>query len=87
MTRLLALAILILLVYLVLSAALERLKPPPPQRRSGGTGKTAGGGPTEKLVRCPACGVRVPESRTVRGTQGERYCSEECRRHGPARPG
>lgn len=84
--RYLALAILVLLVWYFLSRLLREV------RRSlagedrdavrGGRGDAGGAAPTERLLPCAACGVRVPESRMLAGG-GQRYCSAECRRIGP----
>lgn len=85
MLRLLALLLLALLIWMVLSRLLAWLLPSPAPRRRGGAagaGSHAGGRrPVEKLLRCDACGVRVPESRVlVTAGGGEVYCSESCRR-------
>jgi hypothetical protein len=42
--------------------------PPPPAKAAG------------SLVRCVACGVHVPQARSVAGAGGEPFCSEACRR-------
>lgn len=76
MLRFLALVLLLLLVWGAIVLLLERIR--------NGTGRqvrgaSAGG---EELVRCAACGTRVPASRAIGGAAG-RFCSEACRRRAP----
>lgn len=80
--RYLALAILVLLVWYLLSRLLREVR-----RSLAGEGRDAvrgrgdagGTAPTERLLPCAACGVRVPESRML-AAGGARYCSAECSR-------
>lgn len=82
MLRFLALALLVLLIWMALSALLERVR----RAAGGGTGPSRGRSapvsraPGEPLVRCESCGVRIPASRVLPGTAAGVYCSEECRR-------
>ncbi len=93
MTRLLVLILLAILVYLLVSALLRRLSAAAGMggRRVGkgapGRGSARGSARGESLVRCAACGVRLPESRALpapaRGRGGGAvFCSEDCRRQG-----
>lgn len=78
--RYLALAILVLLVWRLLShllAEARRSLSGPPRDEVRGRDGGAGGG-AERLLPCATCGVRVPESRLL-GSGDERYCSPECR--------
>lgn len=80
MLRLLVLALLLLLVWRATMLLLERARLGA-ERQVRGTGRgTAADG--EELVRCAACGTRVPASRAVDGDAG-RYCSEACRSRAP----
>ena len=79
MTRLLALIVLAILIWVFLQnlkqkvrisvGASRRSAAPPPQTS------------VENLVRCTACGVHVPRSRALPGAVGTEavYCSERCR--------
>ena len=95
MTRLLALILLAILVYLLVSALVRRLsvaagiqgRRRPGHRRPPGAGAPRGPARGEALVRCDACGLRLPESRALpaaAGRGGGVFCSEECRRRGRA---
>lgn len=78
MLRLIAILVVAVLLWLVLRAALAaaaRLAAPPPQQRSASSSTATIG---ERLVACTTCGVRIPESRAVRGS-GSVYCSTDCR--------
>lgn len=82
MLRLLALIILVLLIWMVLSALLTRLRGGG-ARRGGSRPVEKAGPPGEPLLRCESCGVRVPASRILPSAGGEVFCSEDCRRRGP----
>jgi uncharacterized protein len=77
MLRLLVVVLLIVLVWLVLSALLERLRAPDGGR--GGNRRRGAGGPAEPLLRCERCGVRVPRSRSLPAPGGGVFCSPACR--------
>jgi len=68
MLRLLVLVLLVLLIWVLLSALLTWLRATaaasrsPSARRNRGA---SGPGPAERLLRCATCGVRVPESRAL----------------------
>jgi hypothetical protein len=51
---------------------------------TSGSGRSAGAG--ERMVKCAACGVYVPEPEALPGPRGpqagEFFCSPECRRQG-----
>lgn len=79
-------AVLVLLAWYFLSRLLVEVRAALSGHDAGrgavrGAGAT-GDGHAERLLPCAACGVRVPESRMLTHG-GERYCSPECRRHGP----
>jgi len=79
MLRFLAFLVVILLLWMLLSALLERLR-----RAARSTGQQdrpggAGAAPVEHLVRCETCGVRVPQSRALPAPGGGAFCSEACR--------
>jgi len=93
MLRLLVLVLLVLLIWVFLSALLTRLRialsaSRPTAGRSGPGAAT--GRPAERLLRCATCGVRVPESRALpafhrrhaaaHAADGTAFCSEACRR-------
>jgi hypothetical protein len=91
MLRLLVLVLLVLLIWIFLSALLARLRialsaPTPEARRRSARSAAGTSRSAEHLVRCSACGVRVPQSRALpapgaRGaTEGAAFCSEACRR-------
>ncbi len=85
MLRLLLLVALALALWSVLSPLLDRSG-----KRSGGRdAPPAPGG--ERLVRCAACGIRIPTSRALPATAGARdpaarYCSPVCRQAGEQLP-
>jgi len=83
MLRLIVLAVLLLVVFWLVSRWLVQTTPAP--RRDAGSRPPPS--PPEPLLRCSACGVRVPESRAVPAGQGgaSRVCSEGCRRRAEAR--
>lgn len=54
-----------------LENVVDRAAGKPPRRASG------------ELVKCSSCGVHLPAERLVSGRSGL-YCSEGCRRRGPA---
>jgi hypothetical protein len=83
--RLLALLVIALLIWMLLRRLLGYLLPAAPPVRRTGRRSTGAPRPAERLLRCEACGVRVPESRALRGrtstADGDAvYCSEACRR-------
>ncbi len=83
-----------LLFLLGLGYLVYRLFSPRPPRGARTAGDRAGygrsatsasGGPAvvgEKMVKCAACGLYVPEHEALRGQRGKQcfYCSEECRK-------
>lgn len=84
MTRFLVILALLVLIGLSIDRGIDRVI----ARLRGGTGPRRGaagphpGSPTaitETLVRCPRCGVYVPQTRTVKDGQGRVFCSERCR--------
>lgn len=85
MTRLLAIVVLAIVVWLLLEWVYRKLMggaglDPGTGRRRASRGRHAGGG--EPLVRCDACGTYVPGSRALDaggGGAGRRACSPECR--------
>jgi|GEM_PF-1335857 len=93
MTRLLVLILLAILIYLLVSALLRRLSAAAgiggARVGKGAPGQRPTASPTrgEALVRCAACGVRLPESRALPASAkgpggGAVFCSEDCRRQG-----
>jgi hypothetical protein len=75
MLRFLVLALVLLLAWRATMLLLERARlGAERQMRGGGRRATAG----EELVRCVACGTRVPASRALAGDAGL-VCSETCR--------
>lgn len=81
MTRLLAIALLAILVWLVLEWAYRKLMgvaglDHATGRRRVGPRRSQPGG--EPLVRCDACGTYVPESRAL-AAGGRSACSRACR--------
>lgn len=79
MLRFFALLLLALIFWMLLSRLLAYLAPAPPRDRRGAGARGVGRRPAEQLVRCAACGVRVPESRALAAAGGV-YCSPSCRR-------
>lgn len=81
MTRLLAIVVLAIVVWLLLEWVYRKLMAPTGTgRRRASRGRHAGGG--EPLVRCDACGTYVPGSRALDAggsAAGRRACSPECR--------
>jgi len=87
MLRFLAFLIVVLLLWMLLSAVLQRLRRGAArstghQARQGG----ADAAPVEHLVRCEECGVRVPQSRALPAPGGAVFCSEACRHRAGAGP-
>jgi hypothetical protein len=85
MLRLVVLALVILIVWLLLVRAARRLRAAfgPPAAGARGRGDPAGAaGALDRLVPCAVCGVRFPARRALAaaGRPGEAYCSEACRR-------
>lgn len=75
MLRFLVLALVLLLAWRATVLLLERARlGAERQMRNGGRRAAAG----EELVRCAACGTRVPASRALAGEAGP-VCSETCR--------
>ncbi|HEX6202773.1 MAG TPA: PP0621 family protein [Thermoanaerobaculia bacterium] len=82
MLRFLVLALVVLLLWRATMLLLGRLGAGPERQvrgRRGGPGAAARG---EELVRCAACGTRVPVSRALSAAAGS-FCSEACRRAAP----
>lgn len=85
MTRLLALVVLAVVVWILLEWGYRKLMAatgldPATGRRRSSSGSSASRG--EPLVRCEACGTYVPDSRALKvgGSAGVwRACSPECR--------
>lgn len=82
MLRLLILALVILVIWLLIARALSRL-----QARfspSRGAARSRRGSPPaiDRLVPCAACGVRIPAARALIAPDrpGELFCSQDCRR-------
>jgi hypothetical protein len=76
--RFLVLALLVLLLWRATTLLLGRLGAGPERQvrgRRGGPAKAPG----EELLRCAACGTRVPASRAIAASAGS-FCSEACRR-------
>lgn len=85
MLRLLALLVVALLIWMLLRRLFAYLLPAASPVRRTGRRSTAAPRPAERLLRCDACGVRVPESRALpKGALpaggAPVYCSEACRR-------
>jgi len=93
MLRLLVLVLLVLLIWVLLSALLTWLRVAAAASRPASARRHQGAsapGPAERLLRCATCGVRVPESRalpaahpphaTGHAAGGTAFCSEACRR-------
>lgn len=83
MTRVLAIVVLAIVVWLLLEWGYRKLMgtaglgPGSGRRRSPGGGPPSGG---EPLVRCEACGTYVPRSRALDAGGGGRHaCSPACR--------
>jgi hypothetical protein len=94
MLRLLILALLVVIVWLVIEAMLRRLRATlgeaarrAQQNARGDTPAGAAPQTLDRLVSCAACGVRVPERRALiaPGGAGGVYCSEACRAAGAHR--
>lgn len=83
MTRFLAIALLLVILWLAVDNFAQRfkalLKAPPEPRRS--VPRPTAAQTTETLVPCAACGAYVPSSRALQAVGGgtEVFCSEECR--------
>ena len=78
MLRFLVLALLVALLWRATRLLLARVGAGPERQVHGGRGgRQAATG--EELVRCAACGTRVPASRALAG----RFCSDACRRRAP----
>jgi hypothetical protein len=85
MTRFLAIALLLVILWLAVDNFAQRFKAMlgsgaprksvRPQQRPAATQSV------ETLVPCAACGAYVPSSRALKGMggEGEVFCSEECR--------
>lgn len=97
MLRLVALALFVLLLWLVLEGALQVARRLASQARKGTMPRRPGppAGPLDKvgeeLVRCATCGVHVPRSRALppmsassaSGPPADLYCSDRCWRTSP----
>ena len=81
MLRFLVLALLVLLLWRATMLLLGRLGAAPERQVRGRRGGAAAA-PGEELVRCAACGTRVPVSRALAASAGS-FCSEACRRAAP----
>jgi hypothetical protein len=88
MTRLIALALLLLILWLAVGNFMQRLRAvisegDSPRRPLDRDQRPAA---VETLVPCAACGTYVPASRSLAapGGGGGAFCSEECRERGPA---
>jgi hypothetical protein len=85
MTRFLAIALLLVILWLAVDNFAQRFK----ALRDGNTGRRrsvprprpAATQSVDTLVPCAACGTYVPNSRALKsaGGGGEVFCSEECR--------
>lgn len=93
MTRLLAIVVLAIVVWLLLEWAYRKLMATAGLDHGTGRRRSSRGSPPtggEPLVRCDACGSYVPGSRALDvggGAAGRRACSPECRsrlRGGPS---
>lgn len=80
MLRLLVLALLVLLLLRAAMLLVARARASA-ERQVNGPGRAAASS-SEELVRCTACGTRVPASRALSGDAG-RYCSHVCRTRSP----
>lgn len=79
MLRFLVLALVVLLLWRATTLLLGRLGAGPERQVRGRRGGPAKAAPGEELVRCAACGTRVPASRAIAAPAGS-FCSEACRR-------
>jgi hypothetical protein len=84
MTRLLAIALLLLILWLAVDNFAQRFKSmlgSGVPRKSIHPRRPAATQAVETLVPCAACGAYVPSSRVLKGAGGEDevFCSEECR--------
>lgn len=79
MLRFLVLALLVLVLWRATMLLLGRLGAAPERQVRGRRGGPASAAPGEELVRCAACGTRVPVSRAIAASAGS-FCSEACRR-------
>ena len=76
MSKLILLLVLGFLAYLVFKGF---------QRAASRRERSADSPPTsERMVACARCGVHLPESESLEGDAGGRFCSEEHRRLGAA---
>ena len=74
MAKILLIAVVFAVVYLIVRGYARSLKAEPPARA---------GKPEEDMVRCRHCGVHLPRGECVT-TRGGHFCSEEhSRLHGP----
>ncbi|HYO16501.1 MAG TPA: PP0621 family protein [Thermoanaerobaculia bacterium] len=85
MTRLLAIALLLVILWLAVDNLAQRFKAmlgSGAPRRSVRPQRPAATQSVETLVPCAACGAYVPSSRALKGAggEGEVFCSEECRK-------
>lgn len=79
MLRFLVLALLVLLVWRATTLLLGRLGAGSGRQVRGRSAGPRAVGRDEELVRCAACGTRVPASRALAAAAGS-FCSEACRR-------
>lgn len=84
MTRLLAIALVLFILWLAVDNLTRRFKAimgSGTPRRSVPRQRPAATQAVETLVPCAACGAYVPSSRALKGAggEGEVFCSEECR--------
>lgn len=79
MLRFLVLALLVLLLLRATMLLLGRLGVGPERQVRGRPGGAKAAASGEELVRCAACGTRVPASRALAESAGS-FCSEACRR-------
>ncbi|HMB53641.1 MAG TPA: PP0621 family protein [Thermoanaerobaculia bacterium] len=80
MLRYFALLLLALLIWMLLRRLFAYLLPAAPPVRRTGRRSAGAARPAERLLRCEACGVRVPESRALSAGGDAVYCSEACHR-------
>jgi uncharacterized protein len=73
--KLLLVAAVITVVYLILRSYGRKTdrRPPPPQE---GAAREGGSGQGEDMVRCRVCGVHLPKSEAIT-SRGEMFCSRE----------
>lgn len=85
MTRVLAIVVLAIVVWLLLEWGYRKLMGTAGLDPGSGRRRTPRGGPAsggEALVRCEACGTYVPRSRSLDAggdAAGRRACSPDCR--------